>query len=334
VFALLGGLSVFAISLVKGPAWEFDDRVVVSMLVAILLCVLLSAWRTGNLATRPAGVLLILLLLFELGTDAGFKLVPRSDASKSVYRERVVNNRDLAQWLHSQAGTFRVETKDDQLAANWGIYHDLDLMRTYSGVTSNVTEINDNLWNSRMLLNTRYTVAKDLADPSEKDVFTGKSGLKIYENPDAFPRAWAVREVAQMNSDQGHWMIANRLAELRWKAFTKQIPPTLPGCTNEPGSVEVKEHKTLSVVLQASMNCDGMVILSDAYYPGWYATVDGKPAQIYEVDFSMRGVVVAKGKHDVTYLYRPRSVYLGALLTFGGLLLTALIWRWERRRLS
>jgi hypothetical protein len=334
VFALLGALSVFAISVVKGPAWEFDDRVVISMLVAMLLCVLLSAWRTGNLASRSAGVLLILLLLFELGTDAGFKLVPRSDASKSVYRERVVNNADLAQWLHSQTGTFRVETKDDQLAANWGIYHDLDLMRTYSGVTSNVTEINDQLWNSRMLLNTRYTVAKDAAGPGEKDVFTGKSGLKIYENPDAFPRAWAVREVAQMNSDQGHWMIVNRLPELRWKAFTKQTPPTLPACSDDAGSVEVREHKTLRVALQALMNCDGMVILSDAYYPGWHAWVDGRPARIYEVDFSMRGVVVARGRHEVTFQYWPGAVYLGALLTLGGVVLTALIWRWERRRLS
>jgi uncharacterized membrane protein YfhO len=127
-------------------------------------------------------------------------------------------------------------------------------------------------------------------------------------------------------------MIANNLAELRSKAFTKQTPPTLPACANEAGSVEIKEYKPLSVALQASMNCDGMVILSDAYFPGWYASVDGKPAQIHEVDFSMRGVVVAKGKHEVRFRYRPWSVYLGALLTFAGVIVTAVISRWERRR--
>jgi len=42
-------------------------------------------------------------------------------------------------------------------------------------------------------------------------------------------------------------------------------------------------------MLKAEMTCDGMVVLSDTYYPGWSAKVDGKPAQIYEVDTALRG---------------------------------------------
>ena len=54
--------------------------------------------------------------------------------------------------------------------------------------------------------------------------------------------------------------------------------------------------------------------------------------QIYEVDFSMRGVVVPAGEHEVKFRYRPWSVYVGALLTAAGVLFTAFIARWERRR--
>ena len=332
IYALVAGFILYGVFVSKKLGWDFDDRIVLSVLVALLLCALLTAWRTGNLTAKSAPVLLILLLLFELGGNAGFRLSPRSDAGQRVYRERTVLNADLAQWLHWQKGTFRVETKNDDLSTNWGIYHDLDVVHTYSGVTSNTFEIEDHLWNSRMLLDTRYTIAKEPADPSEKEVFTGKSGMKIYENPDAFPRAWAVREVEKMNSDQGHWMIANRLQELHWKAFTKQTPPKLPGCAEDAGAVNVKQYNTLSVILQAAMNCDGMVILADAYYPGWYATVDGKSTPTYEVDFTFRGVVVPKGTHEVAFHYRPWSVYLGALLTFAGVMLTVVIARWERRR--
>ncbi|HME06593.1 MAG TPA: YfhO family protein [Bryobacteraceae bacterium] len=333
-YALVTGLILYGIFIGKKLGWDSDDRIFLSVFVAILLCALLSAWRSGNLTMRSAGVLLILLLLFELGTNAGFKLSPRAEAGQRVFRERTVNNADLAQWLHAQRGTFRIETKDDEFPANWGIYHNLDVVHTYAGVTSNILDVDDNLWNGRMLLNTRYTLAKEPADPGEKEVFTGKSGMKIYENPDAFPRAWAVREVEKMDSDQGHWMIANRLPELRSKAFTKQTVPKLPACSEDAGIVEVQQYSSLSVSLRAAMNCDGMVILSDNYYPGWQATVDGKRAQTYEVDFAFRGVAVPKGTHQVAFRYRPGSVYLGAFLTLAGVLLTAFVWRWERRRLE
>ena len=51
-----------------------------------------------------------------------------------------------------------------------------------------------------------------------------------------------------------------------------------------------------NVSLSADMGCDGMVVLSDTYYPGWYATVDGQPAQIYEVDLAFRGVRFHKAR--------------------------------------
>jgi uncharacterized membrane protein YfhO len=68
------------------------------------------------------------------------------------------------------------------------------------------------------------------------------------------------------------------------------------------------------------MACDGMVILSDAFYPGWRARVDHRPAGVYEINGAMRGVAVPRGKHTVTMRYRPVSVYLGAALTLLGIL--------------
>ena len=75
----------------------------------------------------------------------------------------------------------------------------------------------------------------------------------------------------------------------------------------------------MKVTIKAAMGCDGMVVLSDTIFPGWYAKVDGKPASIYEVNAAMRGVPVPQGTHTVEMVYRPRSVYVGAALTFLGL---------------
>jgi uncharacterized membrane protein YfhO len=73
------------------------------------------------------------------------------------------------------------------------------------------------------------------------------------------------------------------------------------------------------LAIRASLACAGMIVLSDTYYPGWRARVDHQPAQIYEVNGAMRGVVVPKGVHTLTMRYRPVSVYLGAALSLLGI---------------
>jgi uncharacterized membrane protein YfhO len=75
------------------------------------------------------------------------------------------------------------------------------------------------------------------------------------------------------------------------------------------------------------MDCAGMVVLSDTFYPGWRARVDHQPAAIYEVNGGMRGVLVPRGSHTVTMRYRPLSAYIGAALTLLGVLLAMAIGR-------
>jgi uncharacterized membrane protein YfhO len=65
-----------------------------------------------------------------------------------------------------------------------------------------------------------------------------------------------------------------------------------------------------------------MVILSDTWFPGWHATVDGKPARIYEAYGVLRGVVVERGSHIIEMAYRPASVIWGGVLTAIGFVLS------------
>ncbi len=69
------------------------------------------------------------------------------------------------------------------------------------------------------------------------------------------------------------------------------------------------------MLITANLKCRGMVILTDTWYPGWGAKVDGKSARIYEVYGGVRGVVVDAGRHVIQMRYRPWSVILGAIMT-------------------
>jgi uncharacterized membrane protein YfhO len=58
-----------------------------------------------------------------------------------------------------------------------------------------------------------------------------------------------------------------------------------------------------------------VLVLTDAYFPGWMARVDGAPAEIFRADYLFRGVLLPAGEHMVTFSYAPGSVALGAIAT-------------------
>ena len=61
--------------------------------------------------------------------------------------------------------------------------------------------------------------------------------------------------------------------------------------------------------------------MTDLAYPGWEVHVDGQVAESVRVDGMYRGVDVPAGSHEVTWVYRPTSVSVGAILSGVSLLL-------------
>jgi hypothetical protein len=90
-------------------------------------------------------------------------------------------------------------------------------------------------------------------------------------------------------------------------------PPPLASCTGD--DVWMPHHEPSFVSIQAQMQCRGMVILTDTWFPGWSATVDGKRVKIEKAYGMVRGVVVDAGNHTIEMHYRPWSVYIGAALS-------------------
>jgi uncharacterized membrane protein YfhO len=72
------------------------------------------------------------------------------------------------------------------------------------------------------------------------------------------------------------------------------------------------------VEVAAELSRPGILVLSEAWFPGWVATVDDAPAKILRPDFVLRGIALGAGSHRVRFGYRPRSVTIGAWLTLPG----------------
>jgi hypothetical protein len=76
---------------------------------------------------------------------------------------------------------------------------------------------------------------------------------------------------------------------------------------------------------------DGFLLLNEVYYPGWEATVDGKPAEILRADGIFRCLFLSTGDHHIEFKFRPQHFAWGiaiSLLTLASFLVLAVAnWR-------
>jgi hypothetical protein len=64
-------------------------------------------------------------------------------------------------------------------------------------------------------------------------------------------------------------------------------------------------------VIQIDTDKDGMLFVSDTYYPGWNVYVDGEKGKIYKADYAFRAVPLTAGSHKVEFIYEPESFKIG-----------------------
>lgn len=108
--------------------------------------------------------------------------------------------------------------------------------------------------------------------------------------------------------------------------------PAPPGCA-EPGTADFARPDNDSVLVNAHLGCRGLLVVSETFYPGWNAYVDGRPQPIREVLGALRGVVLDAGSHRVEMRYEPAVVKLGAALSFPAIAVAlALVFRSRKMR--
>lgn len=155
-------------------------------------------------------------------------------------------------------------------------------------------------------------------------VFDGN--VKVYENRDASPRAFVVHR-AEMVSDR-----LEATARLKEEGFDPAEAAVIEGelskdqlailaasPVSDASSAEITHYSDNKVELTARMDNPGLLVLSDTYYPGWKAYVDGKRVPVYPTDLALRSVFVPAGEHEVKFVFSPGSFKLGAAITLASL---------------
>jgi hypothetical protein len=148
--------------------------------------------------------------------------------------------------------------------------------------------------------------------------------VDLYERRDALPRAWVVHtfERAPADPTQQFARLADTTFDPRVRAMVSGDAPADTAPTS-PSTTTFERDDAHVVTLRVRASAPGMLVLSDAWYQSWEATVDGTVTPIARVNSFMRGVPVGAGEHRVEFRYRDEAFKLGETLAALGILCVA-----------
>lgn len=142
--------------------------------------------------------------------------------------------------------------------------------------------------------------------------------VNIYENVNVMPRAFIVNsfEYAPTYREAQKAFSRPEFDPLR-KVILEERVPAYNG-DREPrneGDAYIRDYRTNEVVIEAESKGPGFLVLTDAYYPGWKAYVDGRFTKVYRANGVVRAVFLEGGRHEVVFKYRPWSFTAGLVIS-------------------
>lgn len=145
--------------------------------------------------------------------------------------------------------------------------------------------------------------------------------VKIYENLDVLSRAYMVYDWFSRPT------VGSNLEAMSAPSFDPSQEAVILDSDRQQREGEgdsqatIVEYESERVVIQVDGKTEALLILTDAIYPGWQATIDGQPAPIVQTDVLFRGVVVPPGSHEVEFVFQPSTLWIGLAVTVAGLLI-------------
>jgi hypothetical protein len=282
-------------------------------------------------ALRPGllGVLAVGLLFFDMaslgsGVDVGYQ-----DPTRSFHHPAIIR------FLKSDPGLYRIDTRTD-VWHEWqpntsllnevfdvgGLINPLSLVdydRYWSSIPSRSSPLYD-------FLNAKYLIAgKDVTLDWEKftPVFDTHPTLNVYLNRRALPRALVLHQAISVPDHQAAF------AALRATGFDPASTVIVEGgepldaAPAEPAKIQFESFDTNHIRLSVDTPADAYLVLSEVWYPGWQARVDGAEAPVLRANYAFRAVRLSPGQHQVEFSFAPRSWRMG--LGISGLTLLGLV---------
>jgi hypothetical protein len=300
------------------------------LLVAVVTLLLLASTRRR----ATLGVAVVAALLALTAVDLVWAGFDHNRAAPSAWLDPVP---PAVTFLQQQAPPFRVAGVNRVLKPNSAMRYGLEDARGYeplitqryrallAGIDGFAPE-HHHLYLSGLddprldRLNVLYgATATPPHDPRWEASFVDPSGVTVYRSRSALPRAAVLYAAEVVESPAAS--LARTLAldfDPRESVVLEETPAdwsppaTLPSV---PPQVVELARRANEVSLRVESGAPGLLLLLDAYVPGWHATVDDQPTPIYVANHAFRAVVVPAGTATVHFTYAPNAWIIGGLIS-------------------
>ena len=151
---------------------------------------------------------------------------------------------------------------------------------------------------------------------------------QIYENQRVLPRVWLTPRAETVSSEDAFKRIrgqSEKPFDPKEVALLEAPPNELSSLVgdklSEDSEAQIISYEPNRLIIETKADKPAVLVASEVNYPGWQATVDGQPANIYTADYLLRGVVLAAGTHRVEMKYTAPMARNGAVISIFSLLL-------------
>lgn len=183
-------------------------------------------------------------------------------------------------------------------------------------------------------LNIKYVIGGLDQQPDEqwKLVLEDRQS-RLFENTRVMPRAFVPRRVRYAPNDAGvlaGMKLTADFAETAWITVPEYPPHEIH---NGPGTLTTRRDG-LAYEIDAVMDLDGWVVISDTKWPGWRAYIDGKRVETRYANHAFLGVFVPKGKHRLRVVFHPEPFTRGRNVTIVTIVVVIALFALRRYRLQ
>lgn len=157
----------------------------------------------------------------------------------------------------------------------------------------------------------------------------------LEERATALPRAYLVSryEVCRPADALARFVAAD--FDHMHSVLLEEEPPLLQGSRESSlRPADIVSYAPERAVIKADAVEPSLLVLSDTFFPGWKAYVDGAEVPILRANYLFRAVVLPAGVHEVVFEYHPASFRAGLTVSgvFMALLAAAVGWAWRNER--
>jgi hypothetical protein len=142
-----------------------------------------------------------------------------------------------------------------------------------------------------------------------------KNNVVLYRLEDYWPRTYVVPG-AKRAADEREAVELIRTTDLRkYVIITSDQDMLMDQGNGTYRPADVSVYQPDRVVINTRGEKPGWLVLSDRFYPGWEARVDGRPTEIYRANVIARAVKLGPGNHIVEFDFRPLSIRTGGAVS-------------------